>query len=196
LIAERAISAVERHPAVASVRLVGSRAEGRATPLSDWDFRVDTSHFATVAAAMPRLTACLDPLAQQWDRLSDSHCWMLVLPEPAKLDFIFGEPHVQEPPWTPTAENLSAIDAHFWDWLLWLASKRAAGKDALITAELDKLWRHLLLPLRVDAVPTSLPAAVTEYLGARSRYEQALGVRVDRTLEVAVRPVVESQLTS
>ena len=39
---DRAIDALERHPAVRRVRLVGSRATGTATAASDWDFAVDT----------------------------------------------------------------------------------------------------------------------------------------------------------
>ena len=111
---------------------MGSRATGRAGPDSDWDFRVATRDFATVAAALPSLLAPLEPLAQQWDRLSDEQCWMLILRGPVKVDLIFPEePHVHEPSWVPSAENLGAIDAHLWDWLLWLRGKERSAKEEL-----------------------------------------------------------------
>ena len=48
---------------------------------------------------MNRLVAPLRPLAQQWDPLSETWCWMAILRGPIKLDFIFAEPHEREPPW-------------------------------------------------------------------------------------------------
>src|SRR5436190_3362575 len=77
------------HPAVSTVVLVGSRAKGRATERSDYDFVVETTDFARVAEALPLLVAALDPLAQQWDRLADTMCWMVMLPGPVKVDLIF-----------------------------------------------------------------------------------------------------------
>jgi hypothetical protein len=131
-LAGRIIATVGSHPAVRSIELVGSRAEGRAGELSDWDFKVDASDFATLSEALPALSAPFDPLAQQWDRLSSEQCWMLVLRGPAKVDLIFPvEPHVDEPPWEPGTQNLDAIDAHFWDWMLWLVSKQATGQADL-----------------------------------------------------------------
>ena len=165
-----------------SIRLVGSRAEGRARPGSDWDFRVEARDFDAVAAALPELLAPLEPLASQWDRLSDEQCWMAILPGPVKVDLIFaGEPHVHEPPWVPSAENLGALDAHLWDWLLWLRSKEASGKDEIVAAELEKLFVHLLRPLGVDRVPRSVADAVELYRPARD----ALGT-VPRELEAEV----------
>ena len=187
---ERAIAAVEHHSAVQSVRLVGSRADGRASEYSDWDFRVDTDDFAAVAPAMPSLCEPLAPLAQQWDRLSDTQCWMLIVLGPAKLDFIFSEPHDHEPPWQPTPTNLVAVDAHFWDWILWLTSKVAAHKAELVRAELDKLFVHMLQPMGVGTAPQTLNDAVTRYVAARAQLEHAFGVEVARGLEQAVRPVV------
>jgi hypothetical protein len=189
-IGDRAIAAVEAHPAVHDVRLVGSRAEGRATAHSDWDFRVETDDFGAVAPAMESLCEPLEPLVQQWDRLSDTHCWMLLVPGPVKLDFIFSEPHEHEPPWQPAADNLVAIDAHFWDWVLWLSSKVAAHKDELVRAELDKLFTHLLEPMGVGRPPHALDDAVASYLTARERLQRALGVEVPRDVELEVHPAV------
>ena len=189
---ERIVAAVEPHPAVRSIVLVGSRADGRAREESDWDFRVETSDFAALAEALPELLAPLGPLAQQWDRLSREWCWMLILRGPAKVDLIFpDEPHAEEPPWEPRAENLEAIDAHFWDWMLWLRGKEAGGKTELVAGELAKLFEHLLGPLGAPRPPRSLAEATSSYLAARARNEQRFGVLVPRDLENVVRPVVE-----
>jgi hypothetical protein len=42
-IAERIVAMLSHHPAAKSVTLVGSRARGSPTPLSDWDFKIDTA---------------------------------------------------------------------------------------------------------------------------------------------------------
>src|SRR4051812_30597874 len=141
---DRAVEAVEGHPAVESVALVGSRAAGTATALSDWDFKVETDDFPTVAQEIGSLIAPLGPLAQQWDRLSEHSCWMVMMPGPVKVDFIFGEPHSGEPPWDPRPSNLEAIDCHFWDWVLWLHAKRSSGRNDMVKAELDTMFGHIL----------------------------------------------------
>jgi hypothetical protein len=169
-LAERVTAAVSPHPAVRSIRLAGSRADGRATDLSDWDFLVEAGDFEAVAAALPRLVAPLDPLVQQWDRLSNEWCYMLILSGPVKVDLIFpSEPHEHEPPWQPSPDNLAAIDAHFWDWTLWLRSKEAAGKTEQVESELVKLFDHLLAPLGADRAPSSVAEAVQSYRALRSR---------------------------
>jgi predicted nucleotidyltransferase len=178
--ADRLIALVARHPGVRSIELAGSRATGQARPDSDWDFLVETRDFDAVAAALPDLLAPLEPLAEQWDRLSDEQCWMLILRGPVKVDLIFPEePHVHEPPWVPSAENLDAIDAHLWDWLLWLRSK----PDELVAAELEKLSVHLLRPLGVERVPSSVPDTVELYRPARDAAAERFGCVVSRALE-------------
>jgi predicted nucleotidyltransferase len=186
-----AIDAVTRHPAVRGVQLVGSRAAGTATPLSDWDFAVDTDDFPHVAREIESLFEPLRPLAQQWDRLSDTWCWMVIISGPIKLDFIFDERHEAEPPWRPTGANLAAIDCHFWDWMLWLAAKQAGNKRALVRSELTKVWVNILSPLGVKPCPLALDEAVTGYLAARDRLEQRFHVSVPRTLEREVRTVID-----
>jgi hypothetical protein len=117
---------------------------------------------------------------------------MLILRGPAKVDLIFpDEPHAAEPPWEPRAENLEAIDAHLWDWMLWLRGKEAGGKAELVAGELPKLFEHLLGPLGAPRPPRSLAEATSSYLAARARNEQRFGVLVPRDLENVVRPVVE-----
>jgi hypothetical protein len=188
---QRLIELVAAHPAVREIRFVGSRAEDRAIELSDWDFLVEAHDFAALAEALPELLAPLEPLAQQWDRLSSEQCWMLTLAGPAKVDLIFpNEPHADEPPWEPSGENLAAVDAHFWDWMLWLKAKDARGSGERVDAELEKLFEHLLAPLGVERRPSSIADAVADYLAARERAEQRFAVTVDRRLEAAVAPAV------
>jgi hypothetical protein len=183
----RVLHAVRRHPAVRSIELVGSRAEGQATDRSDWDFRVMTDDFAALTRDLPALCESLEPIVQQWDPLGDRPCWMLMLAGPVKVDLIFAdEAHVPRPPWVPRAENLAQIDAHFWDWILWLGSKEAAGKDEVVTAELQKLHEYLLAPLGVERAPSSLGEAVDAYRAARTNAEARFGVQVPRRPETEV----------
>ena len=181
-----AVEDLERHPAIEQVRLVGSRARGTATAASDWDFAVETDDFPAVARDIGSVLERLHPLAQQWDRLSTTACWMVIAPAPVKLDFIFGEPHESEPPWQPDRGNLAALDCHFWDWALWLGSKRARGATALVASELAKLFEHLLRPIGVERSPGQLADAVASYLAARSRLERGFDIRVPRALGRAV----------
>jgi hypothetical protein len=111
---------------------------------------------------------------------------MLILGGPAKIDLIFpDEPHDNEPPCEANAQNLDAIDAHFWDWMLWLRSKHASGKTELVDSELQKLFEHLLLPLGVRRRPSSILGAIGQYRDARHRAERQFGVAVRRELEHA-----------
>jgi predicted nucleotidyltransferase len=192
-LAETVVSAVSPHPAIASIELVGSRAEGRATRWSDWDFVVRAHDFAAVADALPALLRPLEPLVQQWDRLSDQYCWMLILRGPEKVDLIFpDEPYGKEGPWRPGPDTLAGIDDHFWDWMLWLRGKEAAGKEELVASELEKLFGHLLARLGVDAPPSSIAEAVESYLAARDRAERRFGRAVSRAVELAVAPSLRS----
>jgi Nucleotidyltransferase domain len=179
------------HPAIRGVELVGSRADGSPTPLSDWDFVVVTDRFDDVARALPSLVAELDPLAQQWDRISDYPCYMLMLEGPVKVDLIFPEePYESLPPWTVSADTLDGIDRHFWDWILWLASKRERGQDQLVQGELVKMRDHLLGPLGIDRVPASIETAVERYRSARDAREREFGLRVTRRCEREVLSVL------
>ncbi len=179
------------HPDIRAVELVGSRAGGSPTPSSDWDFVVVTERFDEVARALPALVAELEPLGQQWDRISAYPCYMLLLAGPVKVDLIFpDEPFESLPPWTVSAETLDGIDQHFWDWILWLASKREKREDELVRRELIKLRDHLLGPLGVDRVPGSIGAAVEGYRAARDEREREFGVEVSRRREREVLPVL------
>ena len=85
----RVISVFGRHPAVRSISLAGSRADGTATEHSDWDFVVAADDFPALAANLPGLSAPLAPIAMQRDRLSPHQCWMLMLGGPTKVDILF-----------------------------------------------------------------------------------------------------------
>jgi predicted nucleotidyltransferase len=174
-------AALEPHPAVESVELAGSRARGTDTPLSDWDFQVETSDFDALGRDLPQLVDPLEPLSRQWDRYSPHPTYMLMLHGPLKLDLLFlGRVNEPRPPWTLSAETLPGIDDHFWDWALWLASKE---RDAeLSRSQRELMHSQLLAALGVDRVPASVDEAVVLYLDARERAEAELGVRVDRAL--------------
>ena len=188
---ETVVAAVAPHPAVRRIELVGSRAEGRATQWSDWDFGVQASDFAAVAEALPMLLVPLEPLVQQWDRLSSEQCWMLILSGPVKVDLIFfEEAHVPEEAWKAGPGTLAGIDSHFWDWMLWLRSKEASGKSDLVATELGKLFAHLLAPLGAGRAPSSVLDAVEVYRAVRDRAERRFGAVVSRRVELAVAPAL------
>lgn len=177
---------------MAGVTLVGSRATGVPTPLSDWDFVVGCDDVEAVRPSLPSLVAPLRPLAEQWDRLGppEHSCYMLMLRGPRKVDLILHAPHVPEPPWTVTPATLEGIDRHAWDWLLWLASKRLRGDDPLVRDQLVLLHEHLLVPMGVRDVPTSIEDAAAVFIEARDRWEHELGVTVPRALEREVLPAL------
>lgn len=187
------VAAVLEHQKVRTVELVGSRAHGTPMPLSDWDFTVEVDDLAAVAADLPALVSRLEPLAQQWDRLTSPSCYMLMLRGPVKVDLIFPAfPRAFDPPWAVSAGTLDGIDRHFWDWILWLASKHQRGNDALVREELGKMHVHLLLPMGVDREPRGIHQAIDAYRGARDRLEEELGIAVPRRLEVEVLPAIPS----
>jgi hypothetical protein len=182
-VGERVKELLEAHRDVQQVALTGSRARGGTTALSDWDFHVDTTDPVAFARDLPALVGPLEPLAAQWDRLAEHATYMLVLPGPVKVDLILGnQPHEIEPPWKPASSNLAAIDAHFWDWVLWLGSKALHGHRDLVEAELRKLHYNLLGPLGVATGATTIGAAVKEYRSARDRLERRWSISIDRRL--------------
>jgi hypothetical protein len=175
---------------ISAVELTGSRARGEANALSDWDFAVTAPEFDAVRDALAEIVRPLDPVVTQWDRLSRIWCFMLILPGPSKVDLLFSQPHQPSGPWQVTALTLAGVDAHFWDWALWLGSKLAAGRQETVAAELRKLHEHLLGPMGVASAPASLPDAVTAYRAARDQCERRLGSRAPRRAENTVMPVL------
>jgi hypothetical protein len=174
---------LDPRPEVARVELIGSRCRNEATPLSDWDLLIHTTDAPALARELPALVRPLEPLAAQWDRLADHDVYMLVLPGAVKIDLFPGhQPHALDPPWEPAPENLAAIDAHFWDWMLWLGSKDLHGRRELVQNELDKLHHHLLGPLGMTTRPQTIDEAVSQYCRARDRLERELDVAVRQDL--------------
>jgi hypothetical protein len=182
-VAERVEELLAPHPAVERVELVGSRGGGDATALSDWDFQIHTTDAKALVVDLPALVRPLEPLAAQWDRLVERAVYMLVLRGPTKVDLFPGEETRKiEPPWEPTPANLAAIDAHFWDWTLWLGSKALHRRTDVVDQELQKLHHNLLGPLGVADPPPTIDAAVAEYRRARDRLEREWSISIEREL--------------
>jgi hypothetical protein len=181
-----------RDPNVRDVELVGSRASGRPVPLSDWDFVLRTESSSRVAEALPVLVGDLDPLARQWDRLGPPaySCYMLMLAGPRKIDLIVDVPHRPAGPWVAAPDTLGPIDAHLWDWTLWLAAKRQRGLDELVRSHLVQMHTHLLAPIGVARAPRSIEEAIIAYVTARDATAARLGIEVSTRLEREVRPAI------
>lgn len=174
--------ALERNDAVASVVLGGSRARGTATALSDWDLYLE-GDTQEMMAEIPALVASLEPLAAFWEPLSENAGYMIVMHGPVKIDlFPIGGRREIQPPWVPSAETIGAIDAHFWDWTLWLGGKSLRDERQLVADELAKMQWFLLGPLGVTPAPASLHEAVISYRQARDRASEALGADIDPEL--------------
>ncbi|WP_235834097.1 nucleotidyltransferase domain-containing protein [Actinomadura logoneensis] len=192
-IAEEVAGVLRAHPAVQGVELVGSRARGTASRSSDWDYAVSVDDFGEVAADLPGLVAPFDPVAAQWDPLGQCASYLLVFTGPVKVDLLFRDvPRRPAGPWRVGPDTLPAVDAHFWDWILWLISKRDRGMDDRVRGELLTMSGHLLRPLGVQAVPRTLEEAVAGYVRARDRLETRYGHRVPRRLEEEVLPLVHA----
>jgi hypothetical protein len=184
-------AALLRHPSIHVVRLVGSRADGRSHEFSDWDFAVETDDFASVAHDLQHLFASLQPLAGQWDPYASHACYMLMFPGPTKVDLLFLDEHRHwSPAWSPSPENLQAIDHHFWDWIVWLEQKRTGSHEATLKTGLGNMFELMLKPMGVLSEPASVPEAIDAYLAARDELERRFGVSVLRELEREVRPAV------
>jgi hypothetical protein len=184
-------AALLRHRSIHAVCLVGSRAGGRNHEFSDWDFAVETDDFASVAHDLAHLFASLQPLAEQWDRYSSRACYMVMFPGPTKVDLLFLDEHRQwSPAWSPSPENLQAIDSHFWDWIVWLEQKRTGGDEATLKTGLGDMFDLMLKPMGLLAKPGSVSEAIDAYIAARDELETRFGVSVDRELEGEVRPAV------
>jgi hypothetical protein len=102
---------------------------------------------------------------------------MVILPGAVKADLFPGvsaRPGAARAPRTLSA-SLRDIDAHFWDWNLWLGAKRLRGQDEIVKAGLAKMWWYLLRPLGAARPPATQLDAISAYLGLRDSHEQQLG---------------------
>jgi hypothetical protein len=175
-----------KHPAVSSVTLTGSRFRGDATEWSDWDFLVETADLEAVAKALPSLTESLDPLNRLWDPLSRHKVYMIIIRGPVKIDLIFALLQQPEPPWTVSSNTISLINSHFWDWILWLASKEVRRLKDVTEDEFRKMYDYLLAPLGCLRIPSSVEEAVRNYRTAFEHQKDIFKVEVDHTLETEV----------
>jgi hypothetical protein len=171
-----------RSDVVPSVVLGGSRARGLATELSDWDLYLRGDPEGMLED-VPRLVASFGPLAAFWEPLAEEAGYMVVMDGPIKVDiFPLGATRRIQPPWALRTDTLACIDAHFWDWTLWLGGKLLRGQRRLVADELAKMHRFVLAPLGVVSVPANLNEAVASYQPARAQAVDTLGVVVDREL--------------
>lgn len=176
-----------RHPVITKVQLAGSRERGDPNALSDWDFVVEADDTGALREDIPHLLETLNPLVSLWDPLGPVWCYMMIFKGAVKVDIIVeGSTQVDQPPWRATAEDLPAIDGHFWDWTLWLGSKSLKGDSDLVTKELTKMFGHLLQPLGVPQVPESIGDAISAYAAARDHHMNELGVTIDLDLQAEV----------
>jgi predicted nucleotidyltransferase len=174
------------HPAVRSAALTGSRMRGDATEWSDWDFLIEVTDFEAVSAALPTITKSLEPLSHLWDPLSRHAVYMMILRGPAKIDIIFDRPHEKEPPWTINSDTIVQVNSHFWDWILWIASKEARGMKDTVGKEFEKMYDYLLAPIGCPKSPASVEGTVRDYLAALEKQRRLLNVEVDPALEMEV----------
>jgi hypothetical protein len=176
------------HPAVTSIEFAGSRSRGTHDLLSDWDFAVETSDFTALARDLPALVAPLQPLSQQWEPMGHFRVYQVLLRGPIKIEYLFLD-QSQDPaaPLQPRRDTLESINTHFWDWIWWLTTKASIGRADLVADHLTQLHAHLLRPMGILAVPTSIEAAIDVFVARRNELEIELAVTVDRALEDEVR---------
>ena len=168
------------------IRLDGSSATGSRTELSDWDFDIRLPAETSVEALVPAAENG-DALAVFWDPLSRRANLIVLLDGPVKVDLIAADrpnPALIER-WEVTATTLTRLDAHFWDWTLWLGAKHLRGLTQLVHDHLDHMHDAILVPL---GVPESKPipdiaSAVAVFIATRDARAAELGVAVDGRLQ-------------
>ena len=135
---------------------------GRMRSSPDWDFAVTTSDFAAVARDLPALVAPLHPLGQQWEPLGHFPVYQVLLPGPTKVEYLFLDQSQQPMPVPkPGPATLDAINTHFWDWIWWVATKAAIGRNDLVAEHLPQLFGRLLRPIGVPEPPATSGARST-----------------------------------
>lgn len=181
-IAEQIAAALTAHPSVTAVRTGTGAAP---------EFAVEVDDFTAVAGDLATLVREHAPLAAQWDRLGVHEAYIVVLPGPVRAVFHFpGVPRGPARPWRIGPDTLAAVDAHFWDWSLRVIGARRMGNTDRVRGELFELSRHLLVPLGIDMVPSSLAEAADRYLRVRDRLETRYRATVPRRLQKEVLPLV------
>jgi hypothetical protein len=179
-----AIGLVAAHAAVTEVEFAGSRSRRTHDELSDWDFAVTTSDFRAVSRDIPSLVAPLHPLGEQWEPLGHFPVYQVLLRGPTKIEYLFlAEVQDARPPLQPGAETLAAINTHFWDWIWWLTTKAAAGRDDVVADHLPHLHEYLLQPMGIATEPAGIDEAIAAFVARRDALEREYGVRLPRALE-------------
>ena len=154
--------------------------------------RSATADFQSVRADLPGLLAPLSPITPHWDPLSRIWNYIFMLPGGMVVNLLFtDQPHVADPPWSPSAETLQDIDTHFWDWSFWLVSKRLKGEDALVESELRKMFGFLLGPMGCGSPPATVEEAWGVYSALCAELARRFGVVIDETLERETRVTLE-----
>ncbi len=171
--------AIRNHPSVTDVTLVGSRYDGSATAVSDWDYAIDSPEPRRVFDDLPAIVESFRPIGAFWDPLADDHRnYIAIFASLVTLDLHLDLPPPTHSPWEPTRDNLAAIDTHFWNWAVWLQGKALRSEHELVASELVKMQRYLLGPLGLEKAPTTLTEAVVEYRRARAVVQETLGAEV------------------
>ena len=170
----RAKAAVAGHPAVIGVEFAGSRSRRTHTEHSDWDFVVQTDDFDALARDLPALVETLDPLAAEWEPLGDFPVYMVLVPGPTKIEYLFlDRSQAARPPVAPGADTPAAIDAHFWDWSGGSLRRRAWG--AAISSPGTCLDSTPTSSARSASMRSRRPgAAIAESLSRRAELERRL----------------------
>ena len=137
---------------------------------------------------MPALVEPLEPLGAHWEPLGHFPVYALMLRGPTVVEYLFLE-HSQQArtPVEPSVETLLTIDAHFWAWIWWLATKANIGRHDLLEQHWPRFYRHMLAPMGVSTVPDSIDAAVRCFLSCRGELEREYGAELPRALESEVR---------
>jgi hypothetical protein len=179
---------LRRISGIHGVELVGSAAGGDRTPLSDWDFELAVRDEG-VLDAVEHALQFLPALALFWDPLSTRATLIMIMDGPIKIDIIVPDMRNPQPiaRWMVTADTLQRIDAHFWDWTLWLGAKQLRGQADLVGTELAKVWNALLEPMGAMAPAHGITEAISAYVIARDEREREHGVHLDHRLEHQVR---------
>jgi predicted nucleotidyltransferase len=190
--AQQIAATIRQHPAIRDVSLVGSRLDGTASALSDWDFKIDTDEHERVFAELSVIVSAFQPLAAFWDPLGERRNYMAIFLGLLKLDLHLDMEPLPAHPWRVSADTLADLDRHFWDWSLWLAGKFLKGNKTLVTRELKKMSDYLLRPLGCMKVPADVAGAVAEFVSARQDAESNCGVRVaGNAFELEVRSALD-----
>jgi hypothetical protein len=148
---------------------------------------VTTSNFAAVARDLPALIAPL-PAWPAVGALRSRPVYQVLLPGPTKIEYLFLDQSQQAMPAPkPGPATLDAINTHFWDWIWWIATKAAIGRNDLVAEHLPQLFGRLLRPIGVTEPPADIAAAVDTFISRRDELERDDGIAVSRALEEEVR---------